>query len=130
MNSEVKRMRIVLSNDSRQAIWEQIADQIKDAIMKGDLSPGDPLPSIRALARDLRISVITTKRAYDELEAERFVESVQGKGSFVAAQDTAMMREKRLKTIEERLSEALIEARLLGFEYEELERMLRILWEE
>ncbi|NLD33858.1 MAG: GntR family transcriptional regulator [Clostridiales bacterium] len=123
-------MRIVLSNDSRQAIWEQIADQIKDAIMKGDLSPGDPLPSIRALARDLRISVITTKRAYDELEAERFVESVQGKGSFVAAQDTAMMREKRLKTIEERLSEALIEARLLGFEYEELERMLRILWEE
>ncbi len=123
-------MRIVLSNDSRLAIWEQIVEQIKDAIMKGELSPGDPLPSIRALARDLRISVITTKRAYDELEAERFVESIQGKGSFVAAQDSAMMREKRLKSIEARLSEALIEARLLGFDYEELEQMLRILWEE
>jgi len=130
MNSEVGRMRIVLSNDSRLAIWEQIVEQIKDAIMKGELSPGDPLPSIRALARDLRISVITTKRAYDELEAERFVESIQGKGSFVAAQDSAMMREKRLKSIEARLSEALIEARLLGFDYEELEQMLRILWEE
>ena len=99
-------MRIVLSNDSRLAIWEQIVEQIKDAIMKGELSPGDPLPSIRALARDLRISVITTKRAYDELEAERFVESIQGKGSFVAAQDSAMMREKRLHTIEAKLSEA------------------------
>ncbi len=98
--------------------------------MKGDLQPGDPLPSIRALARDLRISVITTKRAYDELEAERFVESIQGKGSFVAAQDTAMMREKRLHTIEAKLSEALLEARLMGFEYHEIERMLRILWEE
>ena len=123
-------MRIVLSNASGQNIYEQIIDQIKDAIMKGDLNPGDALPSIRALARDLRISVITTKRAYDELEAERFVESIQGKGSFVAAQDSAMMREKRLKSIEARLSEALIEARLLGFDYEELEQMLRILWEE
>lgn len=123
-------MRIVLSNDSRLAIWEQIVEQIKDAIMKGDLNPGDPLPSIRQLARDLRISVITTKRAYDELEAERFVESVQGKGSFVAVQDTALMREKRLKTIEARLSEAILEARLLGFEHEELEQMLRVLWEE
>ncbi|MGI6235056.1 MAG: GntR family transcriptional regulator [Christensenellales bacterium] len=123
-------MRIVLQNDSGRAIYEQIAEQIKDAIMKGDLQPGDPLPSIRALARDLRISVITTKRAYDELEAERFVESIQGKGSFVATQDSAMMREKRLHTIESRLSEALLEARLMGLAYEEIERMLRTLWEE
>lgn len=123
-------MRIVLQNDSGRAIYEQIAEQIKDAIMKGDLQPGDPLPSIRALARDLRISVITTKRAYDELEAERFVESIQGKGSFVATQDSAMMREKRLHAIESRLSEALLEARLMGLAYEEIERMLRILWEE
>lgn len=130
MNSEVRLVRIVLSNDSKQAIWEQIAEQIKDAIMKGELNPGDPLPSIRSLARELRISVITTKRAYDELEAERFVDSVQGKGSFVATQDTALMREKRLHTIEARLSEALIEARLLGLTYSELEQMLRILWEE
>ena len=123
-------MRIVLSNDSRQAIWEQIAQQIKDAIMKGELSAGDPLPSIRALARELRISVITTKKAYDELEKERFVDSVQGKGSFVAAQDSALMQEKRLKVIEDRLGEALMEARMLGFDYGQLERMLRILWEE
>ncbi|HPY94652.1 MAG TPA: GntR family transcriptional regulator [Clostridia bacterium] len=123
-------MRIVLSNDSRQAIWEQIAQQIKDAIMKGELSAGDPLPSIRALARELRISVITTKKAYDELEKERFVDSVQGKGSFVAAQDSALMQEKRLKVIEDRLGEALMEARMLGLEYGQLEQMLRILWEE
>jgi len=123
-------MRIVLSNDSRQAIWEQIAQQIKDAIMKGELSAGDPLPSIRALARELRISVITTKKAYDELEKERFVDSVQGKGSFVSAQDSALMQEKRLKVIEDRLGEALMEARMLGFDYGQLERMLRILWEE
>jgi len=123
-------MRIVLSNDSRQAIWEQIAQQIKDAIMKGELSAGDSLPSIRALARELRISVITTKKAYDELEKERFVDSVQGKGSFVAAQDSALMQEKRLKVIEDRLGEALMEARMLGFDYGQLERMLRILWEE
>ena len=123
-------MRIVLSNDSRQAIWEQIAQQIKDAIMKGELSAGDSLPSIRALARELRISVITTKKAYDELEKERFVDSVQGKGSFVSAQDSALMQEKRLKVIEDRLGEALMEARMLGFDYGQLERMLRILWEE
>ncbi len=123
-------MRIVLSNDSKRAIWEQIADQVKDAILKGDLSPGEALPSIRALARDLRISVITTKRAYDELEAEKFVESIQGKGSFVATQDSELMREKRLNTIESKLSEALIEARLMGLTYEQVEQMLRILWEE
>lgn len=123
-------MRIVLSNDSGQAIYLQIVEQVKDAIMKGDLQPGDPLPSIRALARELRISVITTKRAYDELEQERFLESVQGKGSFVATQDSEMMREKRLHSIESRLSEALIEARLMGLTYEEIEGMLRVLWEE
>lgn len=130
INIGVSDMRIVLSNDSKRAIWEQIVEQIKDAILKGDLSPGDALPSIRGLARDLRISVITTKRAYDELEDEKFIESIQGKGSFVATQDTALMREKRLNTIESKLSEALIEARLMGLEYRQVEQMLRVLWEE
>ncbi|MGI6694933.1 MAG: GntR family transcriptional regulator [Christensenellales bacterium] len=123
-------MRIVLSNASGQNIYEQIVDQIKDAIMKGDLNPGDALPSIRALARDLRISVVSTKRAYDELEAEAFIETIPGKGSFVATQDTALMREKRLHGIEQRLSEAVLEARLMGLEFEEITQMLRILWEE
>jgi GntR family transcriptional regulator len=123
-------VRIVLSNASGQNIYEQIVDQIKDAIMKGDLNPGDALPSIRALARDLRISVVSTKRAYDELEAEAFIETIPGKGSFVATQDTALMREKRLHGIEQRLSEAVLEARLMGLEFEEITQMLRILWEE
>ncbi len=123
-------MRIVLSNATGQAIYEQIIDQIKDAIMKGDLNPGDPLPSIRALARDLRISVVTTKRAYDELEAEAFIETLPGKGSFVAAQDTALMREKRLHGMEQKLSEAVLDARLMGMEFEEMAQLLRILWEE
>lgn len=123
-------MRIVLSNATGQAIYEQIIDQIKDAIMKGDLNPGDPLPSIRALARDLRISVVTTKRAYDELEAEAFIETLPGKGSFVAAQDTALMREKRLHGMEQKLSEAVLDARLMGMKFEEMAQLLRILWEE
>ncbi|MGI6688785.1 MAG: GntR family transcriptional regulator [Christensenellales bacterium] len=123
-------MRIVLSNASGQNIYEQIVDQIKDAIMKGDLNPGDALPSIRALARDLRISVVSTKRAYDELEAEAFIETIPGKGSFVATQDTALMREKRLHGIEQRLSEAVLEARLMGLEFADITQMLRILWEE
>ncbi len=123
-------MRIVLSNATGQAIYEQIIDQIKDAIMKGDLNPGDPLPSIRALARDLRISVVTTKRAYDELEAEAFIETLPGKGSFVAAQDTPLMREKRLHGMEQKLSEAVLDARLMGMEFEEMAQLLRILWEE
>jgi GntR family transcriptional regulator len=123
-------VRIVLSNASGQNIYEQIVDQIKDAIMKGDLNPGDALPSIRALARDLRISVVSTKRAYDELEAEAFIETIPGKGSFVATQDTALMREKRLHGIEQRLSEAVLEARLMGLEFEDIIQMLRILWEE
>ncbi len=123
-------MRIVLSNASGQNIYEQIIDQIKDAIMKGDLNPGDALPSIRALARDLRISVVSTKRAYDELEAESFIETIPGKGSFVATQDSALMREKRLHGIEEKLSEAVLEARLMGLAFDDLAQMLRILWEE
>lgn len=123
-------MKIVISNGSNLPIYEQIVEQIKDAIMKGELKPGNPLPSIRGLARDLRISVITTKRAYDELEQQNFIESVQGKGSFVSVQDTEMMREKRLHMIESKLSEALLEARLMGLKYNEVEAMLRLLWEE
>lgn len=123
-------MRIVLSNDSGKAIYEQIVDQVKDAILSGELKTGDPLPSIRVLARDLRISVITTKRAYDELEKERFIESIQGKGSFVAAQDSGLMREMRLHAMEGKLQEALLEARLMGLTLSEVADMLRVLWEE
>lgn len=93
-------MDILLSNSSSVPIYKQIATQIKDQIIAGTLNPGQPLPSIRALAKDLRISVITTKRAYDELEADGFLYTVAGKGCFVAEQNTGLIRESRLREIE------------------------------
>jgi len=99
-------------------------------ILKGDLREGDMLPSIRGLAKDLQISVITTKRAYDELEREGFIESVQGKGSFVASQNKELMREMKLKIIEEKLQVVVKESSILGLSYKEVSEMLRILFEE
>ena len=123
-------MRILISNSSPEPIYEQIARQIKAEIIAGRLEEGAPLPSIRALAHDLQVSVITTKRAYDELEAEGFLDSVGGKGTFVAAQNPAFLREKRMKVVEEKLVSALDEARLLGVGLDELTEMLRLLYQE
>jgi len=123
-------VRILISNSSPEPIYEQIARQIKAEIIAGRLEEGAPLPSIRALAHDLQVSVITTKRAYDELEAEGFLDSVGGKGTFVAAQNPAFLREKRMKVVEEKLVSALDEARLLGVGLEELTEMLRLLYQE
>ena len=123
-------MKIIISNSSKEPIYEQISSQIKGMILKGELEEGELLPSIRGLARDLQISVITTKRAYDELEKEGFIETVQGKGSYVAAQNKELMREKKLKIIEEKLFEVVEESKLLGLNYEEIEEMLRILFRE
>ena len=123
-------MKIIISNSSKEPIYEQISSQIKDMILKGELKEGELLPSIRGLARDLQISVITTKRAYDELEKEGFIETVQGKGSYVAAQNRELMREKKLKIIEEKLFQVVEESKLLGLNYEEVEEMLRILFRE
>ena len=89
-------MKILILNSSRQPIYEQITDQIKSLILKAELSEGEMLPSIRNLAKELQISVITTKRAYEELEREGFIETVRGKGSFVAAQNEELLREKSL----------------------------------
>ena len=93
-------MDIIISNSSGQPIYEQICRQIKGAVASGKLKPGEPLPSIRNLARDLRISVITTKRAYEELERDGFICTVAGKGSFVAQQDVELARESSLREIE------------------------------
>lgn len=123
-------MKIIISNFSNEPIYEQISSQIKAMIIKGELQEGELLPSIRGLAKDLRVSVITTKRAYEELEKEGFIETVQGKGSFVAMQNKELMREKKLRIIEEKLAEIVDEARLLGLTYEEVEEMLKILFEE
>lgn len=123
-------MKIIVSNSSDEPIYEQISQQIKGMILKGELKEGDLLPSIRGLARDLQISVITTKRAYDELEKEGFIETMQGKGSFVAGQNKELMREKKLKVVEEKLLDIVEESKLLGLDYEEIQQMLKILFEE
>lgn len=123
-------MRIIISNASNEPIYEQISSQIKAMIIKGTLDVGEQLPSIRGLARDLQISVITTKRAYDELEKEGFIETMQGKGSFVAMQNKELMKEKKLKIIEDKLIGVVKESKLLGLTYGEVEAMLKILFEE
>ncbi len=123
-------MDILISNSSTQPIYEQIADQIKDQIMKGELTESEPLPSIRSLARDLHISVITTKRAYDELEKDGFLVTVAGKGSYVAAQNKQLLRENRIKIVEEKLTEAVLAAKSADLSFAELEEMLRFFYEE
>ncbi|SHI60409.1 GntR family transcriptional regulator [Thermoclostridium caenicola] len=123
-------MNIVIYNSSEEPIYEQIAKQIKNQIMRGELKGGELLPSIRVLAKELQISVITTKRAYDELEQEGYLETVPGKGTFVAVQNKHMLREMRYKMVEEKLAEAVDAAKSIGLEQDELLNMLKILYEE
>ena len=123
-------MDIIISNASGQPISEQISRQIKGAIAGGKLSPGEALPSIRSLARDLRISVITTKRAYEELERDGFIYTVAGKGCFVAEQNLELQRESGLREIEAHLQAAVELSRQCGLTDEELMEMLRVLREE
>ena len=123
-------MDIIISNSSGQPIYEQICRQIKGAVAAGKLKPGEPLPSIRALARDLRISVITTKRAYEELERDGFIYTVAGKGSFVAQQDLELAKESNLREIESHLQSAVELGRQSGLTLEDLYEILRVLSEE
>lgn len=122
-------MEIVISNSSGKPIYEQITDQVKSQIMSGQLKAGDALPSMRALAQSLRISLITTKRAYNDLEAEGFIETVAGKGSFVAAQDPQLLREANLRLAEESIRRAVEVARRGGITKKELTEMVDILYE-
>ena len=126
----MKSLHIIISNNSGKPIYEQITQQIKTAILKGELSPGEPLPSMRLLAKELRISVITTKRAYEELERDGFLENVAGKGCFVSAQNPALLRETRLRMAEEHLRRAVEVARQGAISLSELEEMLGLLYEE
>ena len=121
-------MDIILSNSSGKPIYEQIADQVKEQIMSGTLQAGDALPSMRLLAKELRISVITTKRAYEELERDGFLENVPGKGCFVAPQNRELLRENQLRKVEGYLSQAAEEARKGAIPLEELHEMLDILY--
>lgn len=123
-------MDIIISNSSGEPIYEQIVNQVKALIMAGTLKSGDALPSMRALAQALRISVITTKRAYEELEREGFIESYTGKGSFVKEQNQEFLKEENLRQIEALLSQAVNKAMLSGISYEELNEILKMLYEE
>ena len=123
-------MKIIISNSSPDPIYEQINKQIKAQIISGDLNEGDALPSIRKLAKELQISVITTKRAYEELEKEGFVDTVGGKGCFVAIQNKELLKEKKMKTIEEKMADTVKDAKKLGICLKELKEMLSILYDE
>ncbi|MBV7275221.1 GntR family transcriptional regulator [Clostridium thailandense] len=120
-------MNIIISNSSGDPIYEQITKQIKNLIFNETLGKGDSLPSIRNLAQELKISVITTKRAYEELEREGFIETIPGKGSYVAGQNKELLREKRMKLIEDKLLEAIEESKLIGLSLDDLKDMLDIL---
>ena len=123
-------MDILISNSSGKPIYEQITTQIKNLIFSGKLQPGDALPSMRLLAKELRISVITTKRAYEELERDGFIETVTGKGSFVASQNSELIREEHLRRAEAQLSEAADTAKAAGITLEELCQVLAMLYGE
>lgn len=122
-------LNILISNSSDEPIYLQIVNQLKEHIVKGELAESEPLPSIRNLAKELKISVITTKRAYDELEKEGFIVTVAGKGSYVAAINTEMLRETKVKMIEEKMTEAINEAKLVGLSLKELQDMLKLIYE-
>jgi GntR family transcriptional regulator len=123
-------MKIIISNSSPDPIYEQVCKQIKAQIISGDLAEGQSLPSIRKLAKDLQISVITTKRAYEELEKEGFIDTVGGKGCFVAVQNEALLKEKKMKTVEEQLSDAVLKAKKMNISLAELNQMMQILYNE
>lgn len=123
-------MDIIISNSSGVPIYEQIEEQIKSQIMTGELAEGEPLPSMRLLAKELKISIITTKRAYEDLERDGFITSITGKGSFVRAINNDMVKENMLFAIQELLETAIDKAILGKITYAELEEMLQLLYEE
>lgn len=122
-------MELFISNTGSEPIYAQITRQIKDKILTGELKEGDALPSIRMLAKELRISVITTKRAYEDLEAEGFIHTMPGRGSFVAPQNPELHREECLKQVEGHLQNAMEAARRGGITLAEVTETLQLLWE-
>ena len=123
-------MNIIISNSSPEPIYQQIVSQLKQRILEGTLKETEGLPSIRTLAKELQISVITTKRAYEELERDGYIETVAGKGSFVAAQNKELLQEKRLRVVEDKVAEAIVAARTAGLSRHDLLEMFHLLYEE
>ena len=122
-------MQLYIDNRSGAPIYDQIYSQIKDAILSGQVTEGEALPSIRALAKDLRISVITTKRAYDELERDGFIDRVPGKGCYVAEKNLELVREAHLKQIEDHMNAIVDLAAGCSLTEEEAVEMLRLMWD-
>ena len=123
-------MKIVISNTSEAPLYQQIKDQIKDAILKEELVEGDALPSIRAFANDLKVSVLTIRRVYDELEQEGFVTSQVGIGTFVSTSNIELLRDSKRRLVEKKMLDMLQTAKSLGISKEELNAMMDILYEE
>lgn len=123
-------MDIIISNSSDKPIYEQITSQMKNMIITGVLKEGDLLPSMRFLAKELRISVITTKRAYEDLERDGFIETVTGKGSFVASKNMEFIKEEQLRIAESYLQKAVDTAKSSGIGLEELQEILNIIYKE
>lgn len=122
-------MDILISNSSDKPIYEQITSQIKQMIISGELASGDQLPSMRMLAKELRISVITTKRAYEDLERDGFIYTVMGKGSFIADKNMEFVREEQLRIVEEHLNMAVTGAKAGGISLQELLEIMKIIYE-
>lgn len=123
-------MKILISNTSDCPLYQQIKDQIKDAILKEELVEGDSLPSIRAFANDLKVSVLTIRRVYDELEQEGFVVSQVGIGTFVSASNIELLRDSKRRLVEQKMQDMLQTAKSLNISKEELNAMMDILYEE
>jgi len=122
-------MKIIIQPQGTLAIYEQIVNQLKNAIVTGELSAGEALPSIRGLASDLQVSVITTKRAYEELEKEGLVRSVAGRGFYVCEYNTDYLKEKQLMMLEKRLGEVIAEAKQAGINCDELKEMVEVIYD-
>ena len=123
-------MNIIISNTSDKPLYQQIKDQLKDAILKGELNEGDPLPSIRSFSTDLQVSILTVRRVYDELEQEGFAVSQTGRGTFVSMGNLELLRDSKRRLIEADLQKAVRNAVLFDITKEELSAMMDILFEE
>ncbi|GBK61918.1 GntR family transcriptional regulator [Paenibacillus macerans] len=124
------KMKILISNTSDVPLYQQIKDQIKDAIFQGELVEGDLLPSIRSFANDLKVSVLTIRRVYDEMEKEGFVVSQVGIGTFVSAQNLEILRDSKRRLVEQKMQDMIQTAKMLNISKEELNAMMEILYEE
>ncbi|MEG0276243.1 MAG: GntR family transcriptional regulator [Coprobacillus sp.] len=123
-------MEIILSNSSNEPIYKQITDQIKTMIIDGTLKAGDSMPSMRLLAKSLHVSVITAQHAYEDLQKDGFIETIAGKGTFVASQNKDFIKEEQLKLIQDKVEEAVKIAKVYDVSLETVENMLKLIYEE